>query len=296
MEGGWKRRAPQRSFSSAGCLHKRQPRRSMVAGAVPMPHNWRRGVVGVLAGLLVHHVAASQPDDTTLQPGTFKAGSDVASEIGVRLRVEKEGPPIKKLPDGRTWPDNVKPYTTPWPPMPPGAPFAGVQTGAGRPPTPPPNGPSPPAPPLPPGGPPPPSHPPYTPCVFCTDEPMDFITNNGQTCATFPGLKHNCVNKDSWREHNWCQRSCFWAGVGYCRKENDAGVLLSEKCADMQGGVVGSIPDSCCEAPPPSPPDPPSPPAPPELPPPPPASPPPSDDDPTRHRFDDAASATAARR
>ena len=53
-------------------------------------------------------------------------------------------------------------------------------------------------------------------CTKCSNEPTQFMTNNGQTCAGHSNsIERNCYENDNWRVKQFCQQSCFDAGRGY---------------------------------------------------------------------------------
>jgi hypothetical protein len=53
-------------------------------------------------------------------------------------------------------------------------------------------------------------------CTKCSNEPNQYMTNNGQTCAgQSNSIERNCYENTSWETNKICQQSCFDAGRGY---------------------------------------------------------------------------------
>ena len=80
----------------------------------------------------------------------------------------------------------------------------------------------------PPAPPPPPPAPPYSPsrlledsaCQACPDLPSDELRQRDQSCDALTNntrwwTSQRCRHNQTWREHKYCQFSCYWGGGAY---------------------------------------------------------------------------------
>ena len=180
-------------------------------------------------------------------------------------------PPSPTLPPPSPPPPSPPPSPSPPPPSPPppspSLPQPSPPPPSPSPPVPSPPPPSPPSPSPPPPSPPPPAPPalppPLVPCTPCSDTPAPFMVGQGRDCSWSWAHANKCNADSLWTSSSYCQRSCYFAGVGY----------PGDRCCFMPPSTPPLLPPP--SPPPPSPPPyspglaprpPPSPPLPPLLP------------------------------